>query len=57
MLTSILLSSLLFLFGNGGWGGGHSINADEIAGIGLGVAALIGAAGYLIVRRRSSNHE
>jgi LPXTG-motif cell wall-anchored protein len=30
------------------------MNANEPAGIGIGVAALIGAAGYLLVRRRST---
>jgi len=49
----ILLNSLHLLLGINP-PGGHSINADEIAGIGLGAAALVGAIGYLILRRRSS---
>ena len=52
MLTSILLNSVLALLNNGGGTGGN-IQADEIAGIGLGAAALLGAVGYLILRRRS----
>ena len=32
----------------------HHMKANELAGIGIGVAALIGAAGYLIVRRRNT---
>jgi len=52
---SYLMTSLLVFLNNGGWGsGGHNISADEIAGIGLGAAALVGAVGYLIMRRRSS---
>ena len=55
MTTSYLLSSLFVLLGPlGGIGGNGHINADEIAGIGLGAAAFIGAIGYLVLRRRSS---
>ena len=55
MLTNLVLSLFLFLLGGGIWGGGHQgINADEIAGIGLGAAALVGAIGYLVLRRRNS---
>jgi hypothetical protein len=32
----------------------HHIRGDEMAGIGIGAAALIGAAGYLLLRRRSA---
>jgi len=32
----------------------HHIRANELAGIGIGVAALIGVAGYLVVRRRNT---
>jgi MYXO-CTERM domain-containing protein len=32
----------------------HHIRADEMAGIGVGAAALVGAAGYLLLRRRHS---
>jgi hypothetical protein len=32
----------------------HHVRANELAGIGIGVAALIGVAGYLVVRRRNS---
>jgi hypothetical protein len=55
-LLTYVISSLL-LWAGGGWPGGHNINADEIAGIGLGAAALVGAIGYLILRHRSSKHE
>jgi len=30
------------------------MKANELAGIGIGVAALIGVAGYLVVRRRNT---
>jgi LPXTG-motif cell wall-anchored protein len=30
------------------------LKANELAGIGIGVAALIGVAGYLVVRRRNT---
>jgi MYXO-CTERM domain-containing protein len=35
---------------------GHKrhIRADEMAGMGVGAAALVGAAGYLLLRRRHS---
>jgi len=32
--------------------GHHHIRADEMAGIGVGAAALVGAVGYLLLRRR-----
>jgi len=32
----------------------HHIKANELAGIGIGAAALIGAAGYLLLRRRNT---
>lgn len=57
MNISYLLSSVLVFLGTGGWGGNHHINADEIVGIGLGAAALVGAVGYLFLRRRSSDKE
>jgi hypothetical protein len=50
--TAYLLVSLLVFLNNGGGTGGN-IFADEIAGIGLGAAALVGAVGYLVMRRRS----
>ena len=50
-MTSLLFTILLSL--PGGLGGGGNINADEIAGIGLGAAALVGAIGYLILRSRA----
>jgi O-antigen/teichoic acid export membrane protein len=33
----------------------HHIRASEMAGVGLGAAALVGVAGYLILRRRHSS--
>ena len=30
----------------------HRMKADEMAGIGVGAAALVGAAGYLLLRKR-----
>jgi hypothetical protein len=56
LLTNLLLNSLHVFFGIKP-PGGHSINAEEIAGIGLGVAALVGAIGYLVLRHRSSKQE
>jgi hypothetical protein len=35
-------------------GGKRQIRATEMAGIGIGAAALVGAAGYLLLRRRHS---
>jgi MYXO-CTERM domain-containing protein len=32
----------------------HHIRANEMAGMGLGAAALVGVAGYLLLRRRHS---
>jgi len=32
----------------------HHIRADEMTGMGVGAAALVGAAGYLLLRRRHS---
>lgn len=52
-----LMSCVLVFLSNGGWGDDHHINAEEIAGIGLGAAALVGAVGYLVLRRRSSDKE
>lgn len=57
MLTNLGLSLSVFFLNNGGWGGHGGINADEIAGIGLGAAALVGAVGYFILRRRSSKQD
>jgi hypothetical protein len=37
--------------------GGRHINADEIAAIGLGAAAFVGAIGYLIIRWRNAKHQ
>jgi MYXO-CTERM domain-containing protein len=36
---------------------GHKrhIRADEMAGMGVGAAALVGVAGYLLLRRRQSS--
>jgi len=50
--TAFLLVSMLAFLNNGG-GTGGSIYGDEIAGIGLGAAALVGAVGYLLMRRRN----
>jgi len=33
----------------------HRMRADEMAGIGIGAAALIGAAGYFLLRRRHAD--
>jgi MYXO-CTERM domain-containing protein len=33
----------------------HHIRADEMAGLGVGAAALVGVAGYLLLRRRHSS--
>jgi drug/metabolite transporter (DMT)-like permease len=58
LLTNLILNlSVLLLGGFGGGGGHHSIKGDEIAGIGLGAAALVGAVGYLVLRRRSSKQK
>jgi len=56
-LLTYIFWCILPLLGIGGLGGNKNITADEIAGIGLGVAALIGAVGYLVMRRRSGKHE
>ena len=54
MLSNILLFSvlvLLRLMDDDGYH--HHVNADELAGIGMGMAAFFGAAGYLLLRRRA----
>lgn len=53
MLTILLLNSLHVLLGITP-PGDPGINADEIAGIGLGAAAFVGAVGYFILRWRHS---
>jgi LPXTG-motif cell wall-anchored protein len=32
----------------------HHIRADEMAGMGVGAAALVGVAGYFLLRKRNS---
>jgi hypothetical protein len=57
--TFILLHYLYAFLGPiGGLGGCHRhIKGDEMAGLGMGAAALISAVGYLVLRRRSSSDE
>lgn len=57
MFTITLLNCLHVLLGTPGPWGGYKIQADEIAGIGLGAAALVGAIGYLVIRRRSTKKQ
>ena len=53
---AFLLLQYLYAFMLPGGGHGHT-TADELAGLGLGAAALIGAIGYLTLRRRSSSNK
>jgi MYXO-CTERM domain-containing protein len=54
--TFLLLTFSYALLGPiGALGDHHHMNADEIAGLGLGAAALIGAVGYLFLRRRHNS--
>lgn len=51
----ILSACLLGLLGpTGGLPGKKNIKADELAGIGVGAAALVGVIGYLVIRKRNS---
>jgi hypothetical protein len=51
----ILLMHYLYAF-KAPLGGGHGhVNANELAGLGAGAAALIGVIGYLVLRRRNSS--
>jgi len=56
--TFLLLHYLYAFLGPiGGLGGHHHIKGDEMAGLGMGAAALISAVGYLVLRRRNSSDE
>jgi hypothetical protein len=56
LFTTLLLTASILLF-NPPPGGHSGISADEIAGLGLGAAAFVGAVGYLVLRRRSSKQD
>lgn len=54
--TAFFVTCLVTFLGPiGGLGGHQHMNADEIAGLGLGAAALIGGIGYLFLRRRNDS--
>ena len=56
MKTTLLMYYVYAFLGPIGGTGGHGhMNANELAGLGAGAAALIGAIGYLILRRRHSS--
>ena len=56
MKTTLLMYYVYAFLGPIGGTGGHGhMNANELAGLGSGAAALIGAIGYLILRRRHSS--
>jgi hypothetical protein len=57
LVTNLILNLSVLLLGGGIWGGHKGITADEIAGVGLGAAAFVGAVGYLVLRRRSSKQD
>ena len=56
MPNSLFMNSLLFLL-QWPWEHHDHINGNEIAGIGMGAAAFVGAVGYLIIRWRNAKHQ
>jgi MYXO-CTERM domain-containing protein len=53
--TSLQASALLFNPPPGGHH--HGMNAREVAGLGVGAAALLGVGLYLVLRRRDSSQD
>ena len=56
MRIILLLNSVYALWGPP-LGGHKNISANELAGLGAGAAAIIGAIGYLLLRRRHSSNK
>lgn len=54
-LFSALSFAFAFMGWLGGWGNPPCISANEMAGLGIGAAALIGGIGYLFIRRRGDS--